>query len=130
MADKWTAIQSLWSSFGLPAYDENTVPDEVWDEAQQKMIPIEPPYITYAASVADFDTMVYLTASIWYRSSSWAEVSQKAEEISNLIGGGMGVPYDGGRLWVVKASPFAQRLADESDGQIRRIVLQTTGEFQ
>ena len=119
MTDKWTAIQTLWSSFGLPAYDENTVPPNA-----------TLPYITYAAQTADLDEMVYLTASIWYRSNSWAEVSQKADAISDLIGGGMGVPYDGGRLWVVKASPFAQRLADESDGQIRRIVLQVTGEFQ
>jgi len=119
MADKWTAIQTLWSSFGLTAYDENTVPDNA-----------VLPYITYSASVGDLDEAVYLTASIWYRSNSWTEVSQKAEEISNLIGGGMGVGYDGGRLWVTKATPFAQRLADENDRQIRRIVLQTTGEFQ
>lgn len=119
MTDKWTAIHTLWSSFGLPAYDENTVPPNA-----------TLPYITYAAETADFDETVYLTASLWYRSSSWAEVSQKAEGIGELISGGMSVPYDGGRLWVVKASPFAQRLADESDEQIRRIILQTTGEFQ
>lgn len=119
MADKWTAIQTLWSSFGLTAYDENTVPDGA-----------TLPYITYSASVADFDEAVYLTASIWYRSNSWTEVSQKAEEISDHIEGGMGVGFDGGRLWVTKASPFAQRMADESDTQIRRIVLQVTGEFQ
>lgn len=119
MADKWTAIQTLWSSFGLTAYDENTVPDEA-----------TLPYITYSASVGDFDETVYLTASVWYRSNSWAEISQKEEEISDLIGGGMGVGFDGGRLWVTKASPFAQRLVEESDTQIRRIVLQATGEFQ
>ena len=88
------------------------------------------PYITYSASVGDLDEAVYLTASVWYKSNSWAEVSQKAEEIGDLIGGGMGVGYDGGRLWVTKATPFAQRLADENDRQIRRIVLQITGEFQ
>ncbi len=119
MADKWTAIQTLWSSFGLTAYDENTVPDNA-----------VLPYITYAASVAGFDETVFLTASVWYRSNSWAEVSRKTEEISDLIGGGFGVGYDGGRLWVTKASPFAQRMSDESDPQIRRVVIQVTGEFQ
>lgn len=119
MADKWTAIHTLWSSFGLTAYDENTVPDNA-----------VLPYITYEASVAGLDETVYMTASVWYRSNSWAEVSQKAEEISDLIGGGFGVGYDGGRLWVTKQSPFAQRLADQSDEQIRRIVLQVTAEFQ
>ena len=119
MADKWTAIHTLWNSFGLTAYDENTVPDNA-----------TLPYITYSASVGDLDEAVYLTASIWYRSNSWAEVSQKAEEIGNLIGGGYGVGYDNGRLWVTKAVPFAQRLADVSDSMIRRVVLQITGEFQ
>lgn len=119
MADKWTAIQTLWSSFGLTAYDENTVPDDA-----------VLPYITYSASVGELDDAVYLTASVWYRSNSWTEVSQKAEEISDLIGGGFGVRYDGGRLWVTKASPFAQRLAEQSDPQIRWIILQVTGEFQ
>ena len=119
MADKWTALPSFWSAFNLPAYDENTVPDNA-----------VLPYITYSASIADFDETVYLTASLWYRSNSWAEVSQKAEGISDHIGGGMGIGYDGGRLWVTKAMPFAQRMADESDTQIRRIVLQVTAEFQ
>lgn len=119
MADKWTAIHKLWNSFGLKAYDENTVPDGA-----------TLPYITYSASVAGLDETVYLTASIWYRSNSWTEVSQKAEGISDLIGGGYGVSYDNGRLWVTKATPFAQRLAEESDSMIRRIVLQVTGEFQ
>ena len=130
MADKWTAINTLWNSFGLPAYDENTVPEQIWDAKLEKMVPNQPPYITYSASIGDLDEAVYLTASIWYRSNSWAEVSQKAEEIGNLIGGGYGVGYDNGRLWITKAVPFAQRLADVSDSMIRRVILQVTGEFQ
>lgn len=117
--DKWQAVHALWSSSGLTAYDENTVPEDA-----------ALPYITYSASVADFDEIVSLTASIWYRSNSWEDVSKKAEEISDYIGGGCGVGYDNGRLWVTKASPFAQRLAEPSDTQIRRIILQVTGEFQ
>ena len=119
MADKWTAIQRFWSGFGLTAYDENTVPENA-----------VLPYITYSASTAGLDETVYMTASLWYRSNSWAEVSQKAEGIGGLIGGGYGVGYDNGRMWVNKASPFAQRMSDESDAQIRRIVLQVTADFQ
>ena len=119
MADKWSATHTFWSSFGLTAYDENTVPPGA-----------SLPYITYAASTADFDESVYMTASVWYRSNSWAEVSQKAEEISYQIGGGYGVEYDGGRLWVTKGSPFAQRMIEDSDAEIRRIVLQVNAEFQ
>ena len=117
--DRWQAIHTLWSSFGLTAYDENTVPDGA-----------ALPYITYAASTAGLDEPVYMTASIWYRSNSWTEVSQKADGISELIGGGYGVPYDGGRLWVTQASPFAQRMSEPNDPSTRRIILQVTAEFQ
>lgn len=119
MADKWTALQAFWGGFSLPAYDENTVPD---DAAM--------PYITYEAKTASFDERVALTASLWYRSTSWAEISQKAEEIGDYIGGGAGVKYSGGRLWINKETPFAQRMSEPSDDSVRRIVLQVSGEYQ
>ena len=118
MSDKWTALNSFWNGFGLPAYDEHTVPDGAVT-----------PYITYEASTADLDEKVALTASIWYKSNSWAEVSQKSEEISQRIGGGIGQPYDNGRLWITKESPFAQRMEEPDDRLIRRIVLQIAAEF-
>ena len=117
--DKWTAIQEFWAGFGLNAYDETTVP-----------VNAQLPYITYSASIAGLDEPVYMTASLWYRSNSWAEVSQKAEGISDLIGGGRSVSYGTGRLWVTRAAPFAQRMSDPNDPQIRRIVLQVNAEFQ
>ena len=119
MADKWTAINTFWNGFGLKAYDENTVPGNA-----------VMPYITYSASISMLDEPVYMSASIWFRSNSWTEVSQKAEEISNYIGGGAGVAYDGGRMWVTKASPFAQRMAEPNDLQVRRIIIQITADFQ
>ena len=107
--DKWQALNAFWSRFGLVAYDENTVPDGA-----------ALPYITYTASAA----------SIWYRSNSWTEVSQKADEISDYIGGGAGETYVGGRLWITKSVPFAQRMSEASDYQVRRILLQVNAEFQ
>lgn len=117
--DKWQALNAFWSRFGLVAYDENTVPDGA-----------ALPYITYTASVGQIDESIYLTASIWYRSNSWTEVSQKADEISDYIGGGAGETYVGGRLWVTKSVPFAQRMSEASDNQVRRILLQVNAEFQ
>lgn len=119
MADKWTALHAFWNRFGIPAYDENTVPENA-----------ELPYITYEGQVSSFDEIVFTTASIWYKSNSWAEISRKAEEISDYIGGGAGEPYDGGRLWVTRGAPFAQRMSDESDTQIRRVIIQITAEYQ
>ena len=61
MADKWQAIQEFWESFGLPAYDESSVPDDA------KM-----PYITYSPQIGQMDAILNLTGSLWYESVSWA----------------------------------------------------------
>ena len=45
-------LHSFWSSFGLTAYDENSVPDDA-----------VLPYITYSVSYDSFDNNVSLTAS-------------------------------------------------------------------
>lgn len=119
MSDKWSAQHDFWSGFGLTAYDAYTVPDDA-----------EMPYITYEAISAGFDEKTAISASLWYRSTSWTVVSAKAAQIEDLIGSGMGLKYTGGRLWVTKERPFAQRLNDPSDDSIRRIILQVAIEFQ
>lgn len=119
MANEWTALNSFWNSFGVPAYDETTVPDDA-----------ALPYITYEAQISDLENKLILAASLWYRSMSWSDISEKAKEISDYIGGGAGVRYDGGRLWVTKGIPFAQRVQEPSDDQIRRIILQIEAEYQ
>lgn len=116
--DKWQAIQNFFASFSLTAYDENTVPDGA-----------ALPYLTYSVSVAALNEPVPLSASLWYRSTSWADISQKAEEISDAVGyHGVIVPYTNGRIFVTRGTPFAQRMADEDD-TIRRIYLNFTFEF-
>ena len=58
--NKSQALQSFWESFGIPAYNEYTVPDNA-----------EMPYITYSVSESNIGVPVSLTASIWYRMPSW-----------------------------------------------------------
>lgn len=117
--DKAQALHQFWSGFGVAAYDANTVPSTATY-----------PRLTYEASMDSFDDPVYLTASIWYRSTSWAEISQKAQEISESIGmGGVTIPYDGGMLWVTRSAPFVQRLNDPDDSMIRRILLSVACEY-
>ena len=78
--DKWQAIDKFWNSFGIPAYDENTV--VTGDNSPT------PPYITYNAVTSRVGQEISLTASIWYRGYSWKEVSEKANEIAEAIGYG------------------------------------------
>lgn len=118
MLDKWQALQSFWQSFGLPAYDENTVPQHA-----------ELPYITYEAKTANFENVLSLTASIYYRSTSWSEISQKAAEIASAIGyGSKIIPISGGYLRIAQGAPFAQRMSGENDS-IRRMIINISCEF-
>lgn len=122
MANKEQVWQSFWSSFGLPAYDESTVP--TGENAPGF------PYLTYNVIVDSIDRAVYPSVSLWYRSSSWKDVTEKSEEISAYIGlGGKMVAYDGGAVWVKRGAPFAQRMADDTDDMIRRIYLNIEAEF-
>ena len=116
---KAAAIYQFWNSFGLTAYEENTVPDDAAF-----------PYITYQLVTDSFDYEIPLTASIWYRSESWTAINAKAEEVSQKISrGGKIIPCDGGAIWLKRGQPFAQSMGDESDNLIKRKYLNITAEF-
>ena len=116
---KAAAIYQFWSSFGLTAYEENTVPTDAAF-----------PYITYQLVTDSFDIEIPLTASIWYRSESWAGINAKTDEISQTISrGGKIIPCDGGAIWLKRGQPFAQSMGDESDDLIKRKYLNITAEF-
>ena len=116
---KAAAIYQFWSSFGLTAYEENTVPTDA-----------DFPYITYQLVTDSFDREIPLTASLWYRSESWAGINAKTEEISQKISrGGKIIPCDGGAIWLKRGQPFAQSMVDKSDDLIKRKYLNITAEF-
>lgn len=117
---KEQAIHQFWSSFGLPAYDSTTVDEEA-----------EMPYITYDVSTGSIDDFILLTASLWYRSTSWTAITEKAHEIEEYLTtmSPPAIKIDGGRAYFVKGTPFSQRMAEESDDFVRRIYLQVNAEF-
>lgn len=116
--NKSQALHKFWSGFGLPAYDQFTVPDDA-----------QMPYITYSVSEDSFDRQVYLNGSLWYRSPSWEDIEQKSYEIARFIKiGGVVINTDDGFVWIYRGSPFAQRMSDIDD-TVRRIVMNITAEF-
>lgn len=109
MTDKYQALQNFWESFDIPAYDENTVPENA-----------QMPYITYEAQTAA-DTPMPLTASIWSRTRSYWFNDMKEQEIRDYIGDGFRVSdIDGGYLYISKDGFTAQRMTDPNDSMIRR----------
>ena len=116
---KAAAIYQFWSSFGLTAYEENTVPT---DSAF--------PYVAYQLVTDSFDREVTATSSLWYRGESWTDINAKTEEISQTISrGGKIIPCDGGVIWLKRGQPFAQSIGDESDDLIKGKYLNITAEF-
>lgn len=118
--DKAQALQTFWESFGIPAYEQTTVPETA-----------TMPYITYSVSTDSLNNVVNMTASVWYNSTSWKDISEKTEQIARYIVG-MNPPsikFDGGRLYIAKGNPFAQRMADPNDDMIRRMYLNIQAEY-
>lgn len=117
--DRWTAIHDFWSSFGIPAYDESTVP-----------VDAEFPRITYSVSVDSIDRPVSTYANVWYRSTSWLDASQKADEIEKAIleMNPPTIDIDTGRVYITRGTPFAQRLTDPDD-MVRRIYINVNVEY-
>jgi hypothetical protein len=120
--DKEQALHKFWSGFGLTAYDENTVPDDALTTNGGK-------YLTYNVATAALDEPTPLYANLWYKSSSWAEITAKANEIAGKISlVGSFTDYDDGTLWITRGRPFSQRMPDDDD-TIRRIYVNVTAEF-
>lgn len=117
--NKAQALNNFWNSFGIPAYDESTVPDDA-----------VMPYITYNLQTDSLDSILPLSATIWYQTNSWEQIQLKAEEIAQRIGenGYVIIKLDDGYVWLTKGTPFAQRIPND-DRDVRQMYINVTAEF-
>lgn len=114
------ALYSFFNSFGIAAYEENTVPSEK---------EIQWPYLTYQIVTDDLDgNGVLMTIQLFYRSDSWLLINAKADEISKTISSGKRLICDDGYIMIYKSSPFAQNRAAE-EKNIRAKVINITAEY-
>lgn len=117
--DKEQAIYSFWSSFGVPAYNENSTPPNA-----------EFPRITYDVVTGFFGTEAAMSAKLSYRSSSWAGISEKLHEIERALrNGGIQIPCDGGTVWIKPAQPFAQSVGDSNDDAVRQYLINISAQY-
>lgn len=113
--NRWEAQYAFWSSFGIPAYEENAVPD-------QKELTY--PYLTYQGVSAPFDSNTFVNVSVWTRSKSLATVTEITDNILKRFEDGKAeVRYNGGGFFITPESNFAQVMGDESDTLIKRMIL-------
>lgn len=122
---KEAALFDFWSSFDLTAYEENTVPSADDSENAPAF-----PYLTYQVATDGMGAEIALSASLWYRSSSWVDINLKARQIEKKIGrGGLLLPCDGGAMWIKRGTPFAQNMSDPDDDAIRRKFINISVEY-
>ena len=117
---KEAALKAFWGRF-LTAYQENAVPTGEDRPAY--------PYITYEVQTGEWDRPVALSASLWYRTTSWVTPNAMTQQISDFISrGGVIVPCDGGGIYITRGSPFA-RGGGDSDDMVKRKILTIMAEF-
>ena len=109
--NKAQAIQTFFESFGVPAYEESTVPDDA-----------VMPYITYSMASDSIGHPIAMSASIWDKTYSWENISLVADAISNALVQVKSIALDVGYIYITRGTPFAQRMVDEDD-TIRRIYI-------
>lgn len=129
--DKQQAYDKLWNSFGILAFEENSVPD---DETIQALIESgyassKYPYITYQVLVDDLDSPVFPMAKLWDRNTSWTRIDAKLAEISRYIEDMSPIELDEGYLYATKGQPWGQRTSDPDDKAVIGYILNLSVEF-
>lgn len=96
------ALKTFFSGFGLPAYAENSVPDDV-----------QLPYITYSISVPEWNQKASMYAQVWDRTKSNVGIIQTADQITQAVGAnGKIIPIGGGYLVLWPETPLIQLMTD------------------
>ena len=117
--DKEQALHQFWSSLGIAAYEENSVPDGATF-----------PYVTYQKLSGRLEDALYPTGSIWTRNSSWAEADALKRQLeAKFEHGGIIYKLDNGRIYISQGSPFAQGMSDDVDKMVKRYVINLAVEF-
>ncbi len=104
------AIYEFFSSFDIPAYPSNGVPEETVF-----------PWLTYENITSNWwgQQIVPITVNLWYRTESEAIPNEKAREITRKIGGGYRLNCDEGIITVFFPGNWTS-LNDEADRAIKR----------
>lgn len=116
--DKEQALHSFWGSFGLPAYDQNTVPSDA-----------KLPYFTFEVVTGELNQRLPTSAKLWNRSTDWLFLDSKATEVAKKINEMSPIPIDDGYLYITKDQPFSRRINDQQDSNIKGISFNIGVEF-
>lgn len=100
-----TALYQYLSGFGIPAYNNQAVPEEA-----------ELPYLTYPLTEPEWSSPATFYVTVYYRDKTSNRAAlAKADEIVAAIGSGVRIPCDGGYVVLYPQSPLIQALPPDND---------------
>ena len=95
------ALKQFVGGFQLPAYTIESVPEDV-----------QVPYLTYPLNEPEWNQKTSWYIQGWYRTTSNAELSAKADEIISKIGTGIRIYTGVGIVSIYPESPLVQLMTD------------------
>ena len=102
------ALHAFFSSFGLPAWIEEAVPETA-----------ALPYITYTAAEPGWRATSILTARVWYRDAGFEAVHAKVDEILARVCEGIRLPAGRGWICLYPGEPLAQHMPMPGDPELK-----------
>ena len=102
MLNTASTLKTFYSSFDLPAYTLESVPDEV-----------ELPYITFPLTEPEWNRQSDTYCQVWYPKNRLGDLLTKADQIVAAIGEMKQFDQTGGYVVLYPSTPLIQILTDE-----------------
>lgn len=104
MRNTAATLKTFFGGFGIPAYSETSVPDDV-----------QLPYITYPIKEPEWRKPTSFYIVLWSRTNGYADVLTKADQITAAIGEGVSLEADGGWVVIRPDNPLTQEMKDNEN---------------
>ena len=98
------ALKSFFSGFGVPAYSETSVPDD-----------IQLPYITYPMKEPEWAQPTSFYIVLWCRTKGYVTALTKADQILAAIGEGVRIETGSGWVVIRPDTPLMQEMKDNEN---------------
>lgn len=111
------ALFDFWNSFGLNAFPEDQIPDDLSEEVPNQTdtkdddyltASVVLPYITYQLIKPDWRRQISTYAKVYYHDTSYSDITNIIDSIESRIGEGTQLLTDSGFLLLFKDINFCQ----------------------
>lgn len=104
MRNTAATLKTFFGGFGIPAYSETSVPNDV-----------QLPYITYPIKEPEWRKPTSFYIVLWCRTKGYADALTKADQILAAIGEGISLEANGGWVVIRPDNPLVQEMKDDDN---------------